>query len=213
MSNRKGCGCLLACTFIVAIATILGVGALYWFIWSTANSLDPEAKPLPVPEMSEELEREVAFTERTVKRMSDEGAEGCLELSAEILNAWLRLSGRSPIRFIGEHSWVSLDGTTIRADVALPLSPIGVSDRFFNGKLTLEGEVKSQKVRLIVTDVIPEGQATSMGWISLLLKGTDLSEPFGLGDLLGNDVLERCEISVRDSKLHVACKSREAQAR
>jgi hypothetical protein len=206
MKEGKGCGCLLMCTAVTALATIAVVGGIYWFVWSTANSLDPEAKPLPVPEMSEDVEKEVEFTERTVKRMVDEGAEGELALTPDLLNAWLRLSSRPSIRFVGEHSWVLLEGSQVVADVALPLSPIGVPDRYFNGRLTLAGGLVDKKVTLVVRSVTPEGAAMSIEWISWLLVGRDLAEPFGFEDLLGSDLMERCTIAARESKLNITCK-------
>jgi len=185
--------------------TIAAVGALYLFVWSTIDGLDTEAKPLPVPELSEQVEREVEFTERTIKRIADEGAGGELVLSPDLLNAWVRLSSRPPIRFVGEHSWLTLDGSSIIADVALPLSPLGFPDRFFNGKLTLEGHLTKGEISLLIKSVTPEGAAAAIEWLSWLLVDRDLAEPFGLVELLGPDIVNRCTIEAVEAKLRMSC--------
>jgi hypothetical protein len=206
MKIKSGCGCALMVAAVCGGITVVFVVAAYSFVHDAVMALDTEAKPLPVPEISEEIEKSISKTEETFRQMTDGRGSGELRLDSKLLNAWLRMSGRSELRFLGEHAWVTLDGSLVKADLSVPLDPIGARGRYFNGRATFELSSVPGNVRFALLELVPDAEgAKGIETAAKVFSGIDLATPLRIEELVGEDLVKRCNIRVESSTLTLSC--------
>ncbi len=207
---RKGLGCLLLVASVCAALTVgLLLGAA-WFAQSTLSSLDTTAKPLQVPEITEQSELRIGVINESLRKIFENGEAGSISINSELVNGWLRMTPDQSLRFIGDHSWISISGERISAQVSLPLDPLNFEGRFFNGVVAASGSVVDKRVRFFIHDIQMEGQASGkLGWsVRQFVEGRDLSSMFGLAEMVPQDLLNRCTLAVKASTLRLECIAR-----
>jgi hypothetical protein len=207
---RKGLGCLLLVAGVCAAATVVLLLAAAWFVQGTLSSLDTAPKPLPVPEITEQSELRIGVINDSLKKIFENGEAGAISINSELVNGWLRLTPDQNLRFIGDHSWITIAGERLSAQVSLPLDPVNIEGRFFNGVVVASGSIVGKRVRFFIHDIQMEGPAAEkLGWaVRQFIEGRDLTSMLGLNELMQEDLLNRCTLAIKASTIRLECAAR-----
>lgn len=168
--------------------------------------LDREPVTLPVPEISEEDERAVSAFNAQLHGAISAGKHLQASLNSEQLNAWLRLSTVSALRLIGEHSWLRINGSTVRASISLPLEMVGRPGLYLNADGAVTGAITSGRCELRIEELRSRSLSSQgVTWLISLLYRDSLPKLLQLESLLPAPFLQRCTARLANSTVEIAC--------
>jgi hypothetical protein len=206
---KKGCGCLLTLVTGFALITFAAIGGAAWYVHTTVALLGDQPKPLPLPEITEQSEARLHAIDGSLKAIFERGEAGTVSITSELLNGWLRLNENPDLRFIGDHSWITLTGERAVIDLSVPLTPINFPGRFLSGTATVSGWLREGSTRLFVHEISVDGEAgRRLNGAIRLFEGRDISATLDLPSLLKPELLQRCAITLKLSVVEVTCSQR-----
>lgn len=189
--------------FFIPLLTVVaayGVGSRYLF------TLDREPITLPMLELSEERERDLVDLQRKLSLSVSNGEPLNVEISSELLNAWLKLSPFDELRLIGEHSWLTIRDGKLVAAISLPLELFGRPGLYFNGDGVFSGSLNDGRVIIEVEELSSRrAHAAGVAFVAKALGGSSLVEKLHLREVVPDELLSRCRASLSGSILLLSC--------
>jgi hypothetical protein len=193
----------------LAVGAIVFVVLAYGLCSRLLFYLDREPVTLPVPEISEATEASVQAFNAQLHAAIVQGAPLKTSLTSNELNAWLRLSTVEPLRLIGEHSWLQIEGDAVRATISLPLEIVGRPGRYFSADGVLTGSVENNRCALRIANLHSRSfSSQGVAWLIKTLYRDSLPELLRLEMLIPEAFLQRCAVRIANSSIEVTCSER-----
>jgi hypothetical protein len=189
--------------FVVPLVLVV---LLYWVGSRLLFTLDGDPITLPLLELSEERERELGEVQRAVSHTLSTGAALDITLSADLLNAWVKLSPREELRIIGEHTWLTLRDGMVVAQISLPLELFGKPGFYFNGSGVFSGALQDGRLTLSIKELSSTSSAASgVAYAIKALGGDRLIERLKLHEAIPEALLKRCNALLSGDTLRLLC--------
>lgn len=189
--------------FVVPLVVVV---VIYWVGGRLFFTLDSDPVTLPMLELSEEGERQLAEVQRTVADTLSTGAPLDITLSADLLNAWVKLSPREELRMIGEHTWITLRDGLVVAQISLPLELFGKPGFYFNGSGVFSGELRNGRLSLEIKELSStSNSASGVAHAVKALGGDRLIERLKLHDAIPEGILKRCSALLGGAAFRLHC--------
>ncbi len=187
-------------------APLLSCVVLYGVISEFFFSLDIDPVHLPVLELSEERELELRKIQSTVSEAISSGGPLNVSLSADLINAWVKLSTHEELRVIGEHSWITFQDGKVIAQISLPLEIFGKPGFYFNGDGVFSLSLRDGRL-LLGIDSLSSRNPRSSGFTSVIqgMGGESLLEKFRLRDAIPDALRSRCSAECVGNSLQLSC--------
>lgn len=185
---------------LVLVVVLYLIGARLFF------TLDGDPVTLPILELSEDRERELGEVQRAVANTLSTGAALDVTLSADLLNAWVKLSPREELRIIGEHTWLTLRDGMVVAQISLPLELFGKPGFYFNGAGLFSGTLKDGRLSLEIRELSStSSSASGIAYAIKALGGDRLIERLKLHEAIPEAILKRCSALLTGETFRLHC--------
>lgn len=179
-AKRKGCffyGCLISIIVLIVVVIGIWIGARY--VISSMVEQYTQAAPMELPALDSSTESYLKVKGKVEEFQSfiRQGKAATLELTGPEINTYL--SSHPGLEGLTDNFRISIDGSDLRGAVSAPLESIGYPDRYLNGTLSLQVEMKDGDLKAWLRGLEVGGKAIPDSAVQQIGQGNllDQAEP------------------------------------